>query len=436
MGLFDFFRFGASTAKRKSRVSPERETLAYPKLISLIGQNRAFGTPKPTPANLRYFSRTVYARRAINAIRQPIESMGWEIVSTINSAKQSATDAVKMCLSSPNSQDSFASLVGQLVEDILVTGAGVLEQAVSSNPARPLWVWPVDATTIRPVIKWDGRPNSVRFLQSEGYTGASIMSDLNARKLEAQDIVYVRMNASTETPYGYGALEIAYDTISWKLGAGRFAANLASNAQPQNLIYVGDATQDKIDIFRNFWRNEVEGQGQTPMLGGVTKPDVLKLHPGGDGALYLQWQEFLIREIATAFSISPMNLGIEHDVNRSTAEVTEDRDWDTAIIPMARMIESHINRDILHERLKMPHLQFRFVGLDREDEKSTAEIYREYYQNNLITPNEQRERLGMKPLKSEWANRTYADVQIAIAGAKNVSPPAADADLTHSEETS
>jgi HK97 family phage portal protein len=425
MGLLSEFRLWAA----RRRYQPERESMAYPKLISLMGQNRTLGTPKPTPTNLRYFSRTVYARRAINTIKNPVASLQWEVVpdGVKGRAVEAQAETVAMCLERPNQADHFRSLIEQLVEDALVTGAGVLEHALSPDKARPLWLWPIDATTIRPVVKWDGNPKSIRFIQGLGYTGGSILSDVNAKQLAAEDILYMRLNPSSETPYGYGPLEIAYDAISWKLGVGRYAANAASNAQPQNMIYAGEGlTEQQMLTFRAYWRNEVEGQGQTPLLSGPVKPEAIRLHAGTDDALYLDWQEFLIREIATAFDLSPQNFGVERDVNRNTSEVAEDRDWDMAIKPMARLIEAHITRDVIHDRLGMTNLKFQFVGLDREDEEATSKILKTYYECNSVTPDEIRERLGMPPLKSFWADKTYADVQVAIKaaqGAKQVDDP-------------
>jgi len=61
---------------------PKRASLAWPNL-STLGQ----ATPqanrvvyKPVPRNLRYFSRTPLARRAINAIRNPLMQIKWEII--------------------------------------------------------------------------------------------------------------------------------------------------------------------------------------------------------------------------------------------------------------------------------------------------------------------------------------------------------------------
>lgn len=424
MGIFNDIRLWAA----RRRYQPERDSLAYPKLISLMGQNRTLGTPKPTPTNLRYFSRTIYARRAINRIKDAIVALPWQVVadSKASSAQQQA-ETVAKCLDNPNLADSFRTLLEQVIEDALVTGSGVMEQAVSPDAARPIWLWPVDATTIRPVVKWDGNPKAVRFLQALGYTGGSILSEISAKQLKAEEIVYLRLNPSTESPYGYGPLEIAYDSISWKLGVGRYSANAASNAQPQNLIYPGQIqTEAEILAFRAYWRNEVEGQGQTPIIGGPNKPEVIRLHAGTDDALYLKWQEFLIREIATGFNLSPQSLGVERDVNRNTSETAEDRDWESAIKPVAQLIEAHINRDVLWARHGLYNLRFQFDGLDREDEMARADIFTKEYQSNATTPNEYRASRGLEPLKSRWADLTYADMQVAMKaaqGAKEVDDP-------------
>lgn len=412
------------------RYRPRRESLAYPKILSLMGQNRALGTPKPTPTNLRYFSRTVWARRAINVIKDQICALEWEIAPETKGRKLTAEQrAIVRCFERPNSMDSFRTLLEQFVEDALVTGAGVLEIGASSDAYRPFWLWPVDATTIRPVPKWDGNPESYRFVQAQGYVGGSIFSEASALQLRAKDILYMRLNPSSETPYGFGPLEIAYNTIAAKLGVWRFAKEAASNAQPANLIYAGQtATEEQLQSFRVYWRNEVEGQGQTPILSGSVSPEVLKLHAGSDDALYLKWQEFLIREIATAFELSPSNFGIEHDVNRSTAEVSDERDWATAIKPRVALIQETLTRNLLEERFGLP-LVFRFKGIDRDDEDARARIFERYYRNNTVTPNEERERLGMEPLKSSWADLTWADVQIAMKaaqGAKQVDDPELD----------
>jgi hypothetical protein len=70
MALLDIFK-GKRLGRR--RLEPPRDTIAFPNLIQPNGTqtSRKRLAFKPTPRNLRWFSLNPYARRAINAIKNP-----------------------------------------------------------------------------------------------------------------------------------------------------------------------------------------------------------------------------------------------------------------------------------------------------------------------------------------------------------------------------
>jgi hypothetical protein len=94
------------------------------------------------------------------------------------------------------------------------------------------------------------------------------------------------------------------------------------NGRPRFLskigLDLGAASPEMLMAFRQYWRNAVEGQGQMPIWamsesdsqGKSRGPLVHRFYPEGDAGLYLKYQEFLIREIATAFDVSPQNSGL------------------------------------------------------------------------------------------------------------------------------
>lgn len=412
------------------RKAPERDTQIYSRLMNLGSGGFQRNQPliKPTPSNLRKFAKTPYARRAINRIKNPIAMLDWEVAPKqgikLNSVLQKQIDVAVACLESPNYDDSFRTLSEQIIEDILTCGAGCYEHQIGSDPARPLWMWPVDAMSIQIYPGWSGGLNEARYFQSLGYGN---VGGMQGKQLRNDELVYIRKDPTTESPFSVGPLEIAFNTINRQLGVANYAGNMASNAQPENLLFFEGMDAPTLQSFRNYWRNDIEGQGQTPIQGGPkdSKATVLKLRGTDDSALFLKYQEFIIREIAVAFEIFALSLGLQQDVNRNTAEVAEDMDWDNTIKPLARSIQAYINRESIAGRLGFSQIEFRYVGLDREDEEATAKIYETYYKNNLTTPNEHREDLGKPPLKSAWADLVSADVEIAIKGAqgaKQVNP--------------
>lgn len=416
------------TKRGRPRNQPHRDTIAFPNLAQFgnVAQHQKL-VFKPTPRNLRYFSRTPYARRAINAIVKPIAMLDWEITPIkgieMNSELERQVEVVTQCLSRPNTDDSFRSLVEQVMEDVML-GAGAIEQQTGGDQSRPLWLWPTDGLSIQMFMDWDGKSASPRYFQTYGY--GSYQGGGQGVSLRNDELIYIRPNPSTSTPYGYGPLEIAFNSISRLLGVGEFAGNVSSNARPSILLDLGDGyTHELLAAFRQYWRNEVEGQGVTPITALSSSEaskgrgvNVQRLYPEGDKALFLEYQEFLKSEIATAFDLSPQNLGVERDVNRNTSETAEDRDWDQAIKPYADLLASHFTREAIQGSLGFSQLEFRWSGLDREDEEATARIYETYFKNNLLTPDEQRERLGLPPMEGEWGDKTYADIQIAIQAAR------------------
>lgn len=426
MAILDFLKRGRPGRKVHE---PHRDTIAFPNLIQVgnIGAQKRLAF-KPTPRNLRWFSLNPYARRAINSVKNPIAMLEWEIVPSDglhpNSELQRQIEIASYCIDHPNIDDSARTLFEQVAEDILL-GAGAIEMQLSGDPMRPLWMWPVDGLTVQIYPGWTGQnPNEARYVQLVGY-GNYVGNGLGEQiQLRNDELIYIRPNPSTATPFGHGALEIAFNTVSRILGVGEFAGNVATNSRPSIGLDLGEgATSETALAFRQYWRNEVEGQGNMPIfsMAGSEKargPSVMRFYPEGDDGLYLKYQEFLIRELATAFDVSPQNLGLERDVNRNTSETSEDRDRRQAVKPVAHLIASHLTREALHAKLGFSQLEFRFKGIEADDELNLAEVYELEYENNAITPNEYREKRGQPPLDNPFADMLNADVEIAMQAAR------------------
>ena len=429
MAWLDFLNSARRLGRR--RREPHRDTIAFPNVRqtgNITANKRVFF--KPTPRNLRWFARTPYARRALNAIKNPISQLEWEIVPLkgvdMNKELERQIETATYCFNHPNHDDSFQSLSEQLVEDVLL-GAGALEMQMSGDELRPLWLFPVDGLTIQIFPGWMPGSREARYVQIIGY-GNFVGNGLGQQvMLSDEELIYVRPNPSSATPFGVGPLEIAFNSVSRILGVGEFAGNVATNARPSIALDLGEgAGPETIAAFRSFWRDEVEGQGMMPIWGmqsvgadGKARgPAVLRLYPEGDAGLYLKYQEFLKTEIALAFDLAPQEMGVERDVNRSTADVGADRTRDQAVKPLASSIASHLTRHALHRGLGFSSLRFKYLGLDEEDELNLAEVYKLEYQNNSCSPNEYRERRGMAPSTNPFADMLYADVQIAMQAAR------------------
>src|SRR5204863_530488 len=131
----------------------------------------------------------------------------------------------------------------------------------------------------------------------------------------------------------------------------RYAGRLASNSVVEYALWLQNVTPEHHERLIRWWQDEIEGTGRVPILSVENKPEVLRFGGGTDADLRLQWQEFLLRIIADAFDLPPQSLGLERDVNRSTAAEMNDQAFRQAIVPTARLFAEYLTRDAICKRL-------------------------------------------------------------------------------------
>jgi len=374
--------------------------------------------PKPAPGHLRRFSETPVARKAINTIKDRVAMMRWRIQRKPGDAESSGRGAqndsriavLRANLESPNADDSFRSLAEQVVEDMLVCGAGAIEVQSSPDAARPLELWPVDATTIRIYAAWSGEADEPRYAQVTPW-GERV-------DLRNDELVYIRLNPRTHTPFGLGRLEVAFETIHWLLGAQDYAARLASNTVVQFALWLEQMPPSSYDKVISWWQNEIEGTGRVPIIANLpAKPEVLRFSEGSDRDLRLEWQRFLIRIIADAFDLPPLLLGLEQDVNRSTAGELVDEAFRTAVVPTARLFAEHVTREIIQRKLGWEGLEFVFEDLEVFDERAAAETDEILLRSDVLLPDEARQRRNLPPLTGGWGALSHTQRQMLIRSA-------------------
>ncbi len=402
-------------------IETARRTVPLPSILTSGAPTllRAGVMPKPTPANLRRFAETPIARRAINIVKDRVAGMQWRIeprkssyqfqVSSFKSGSHISqkkgyvvhpSDDIEERIAvltenfeQPNPEDSFRSMIEQVLEDVLVGGFGAIELDLTGDERRPLVLWPVDGASIRIKADWDGNPASPRYVQATG----QFMPNAEIT-LADEELAYIRLNPRTHTPFGLGKLEVAFETIHEFLGAHRYAARLASNTVVQYALWLQNLTPQHHERLIRWWQDEIEGTGKVPILSAESKPEVLRFGAGTDADLRLQWQEFLMRMIADAFDLPPMMLGLVNDVNRNTATTQSDDAFRTAVVPVARLIGEHLTRDVISKRLGWNDLQFVFTDVDAPNELEQAQIQQILIGCGVLTVNEVRRMKGLPPL--------------------------------------
>lgn len=386
-----------------------RKTLALPAILSPM-QFPGRLLPKPTPMNLRSFAETPVVRRAINVIKDRIAAMDWQV--RVRREVQAATvvdlekklAALRRTLEEPNATDSLRTLIEQAIEDALTGGFGAIEMEATGADERPAMLWPVDGATIRVNAKWDGEQDSPHYAQV-----MPGQMESNAVDLRDNQLMYIRMNPRSFTPFGLGPMEVAFETVNQFLSAHRFAGNLAANSVAQYALWLNEATPAQHDRLIRWWQDEIEGTGRVPLLSTEQKPEVLRFAQGTDADLRLGWQEFLIRMVANAFGLPPLLLGLESDVNRSTAAELADEAFRGAISPLAHLLAGHITRDLFAKCIGWREFEFVFNDLSARDEDTELAVQVQLLQAGVLTVNEVRAMRGLGALVKDNSERPASD---------------------------
>ena len=393
----------------------ERRTLALPAILSPLNSPGRL-LPKPTPANLRRFAETPVVRRAINIIKDRVAAMDWQVrlrrEAYAPGVRPEPGEAAARCaelrrmLEEPNPQDSFRSLIEQAIEDALTGGFGAIEMEATGDVERPAMLWAVDGASIRINGKWDGTADAPRYAQV-------LPGQMESAAVELRDdqLIYLRLNPRSFTPFGLGPLEVAFETVNQFLSAHRFAGKLAANSVAQYALWLNEATPAQHDRLIRWWQDEIEGTGRVPLISTEQKPEVLRFAQGTDADLRLQWQEFLIRMVANAFGLPPMLLGLESDVNRSTAAELADEAFRGAISPMAHLVGGHITRDLFAKCIGWREFEFVFNDLSARDEETELAVQVQLLQNGVLTVDEVRALRGYGPMPGSSQQPTAVSSQ-------------------------
>jgi hypothetical protein len=93
-----------------------------------------------------------------------------------------------------------------------------------------------------------------------------------------------------------------------------------------------------------------------------------------------------------------MLLGVASDVNRSTAGELADEAFQSAVVPVAKLLAEHITRDLFAKKLGWREFEFCFNDLESRDETEELQIQTSLLQAGVLTVDEVRSMRGLGPI--------------------------------------
>lgn len=383
-----------------SETIPNQNFVWYDRTLRNNAPRQVLSKP-PTTAQLRNFAKNGIIRRPINIIKDTISRLDYELVnvSQVDKRKYAKQRKIaKTVIDNPNIIHSRKNFINMILEDLIVLDAGVFEKTFSASQIRPLFLYPVDGSTIQFVVPYDYTDDdSARFAQQQSK---------EMKYFSAKQLAYLQRNYFTDRPQGLSPVLSAYTYIQYFLSANKRANGVASNATADFLVSLGSQVNEKQrEAFIDYFTEEIEGTGRIPIVNGSDNIDTKQIRAISKDGLYQEWQQFLMTVIAVSFGLPPQKIGVLVSNDKSTADDLDKIIMDELVKPYADIIEDAINEHVLKPLGLGQYIRFQFVYEESQKDKTakSTRINNEYLAG-YITTNEAREKAGYERMENEYCD--------------------------------
>jgi len=348
-------------------------------------------------SRLRSLANTLPAQRCIRRIANTILSMPWAIAppEEDKEKKQAIVLAKKLgkALRRPNREfthNTYGKWLKATVTEISTIGFAAIERQKGTESTQPFWLWVADGGAIHANPEW--QPNLEKVVPKFFDYGAG-----TPQGIYSENMFLVQDYANAYEIIAPSTIEVAYNMIEAWLGISKFQFTTTSNAIREYMLILEEVqNQQDLELFREYWRVEVEGEGHVPILNG--KVSVTKLGARNDEELYPRYCEYLLRMIALAFGMTPRDMNISEHDNRATAGVAADASFQDAAKPMAECLREHINGEVID--YYYPGFEFEYADIEPRNQDQEANTAKTLFDSKIISKNEARQRVGEERLEA------------------------------------
>lgn len=321
-----------------------------------------------------WYKTSEWVRGAVDIRTSQVVSAEWDIVAKDKDQPYSKRlrREIREKLETPNPMtDSFSTFLEPVVRDLVTLDAGCVEKE-RNLMGEVVHLWPVDAATIRVSITWDGsNPKEPRYYwYPDQYKPAASFRN--------EDFIYMIQHRRSETVVGLPAMETLRLTIEAELQAHEYNRRQVAGAAPDGVMDLGETfTRDQVNSFRAFFESEVAGRGAVGFIGGTKNAKWIPLRPGNREMQFLEWQVYLVRKIAVVFGLTPQDLGVTFDINKSTSETQVQISEDRGLRPLMSRVQDYITEEIVWDASyggQRNNLAFRFTSLNLKESTAKSKI--------------------------------------------------------------
>lgn len=333
MGVIDYFRRDAGTA-------PEAKASAAGPVIAYHGAGRVAWSPRDTVS----LTRTGFAGNPVGfrAVKMIAEAAAALPVILQDESRRYETHPVLELLARPNPVQGKAELLEALFGQLILTGNGYVE-AVAAEEGAPVELHVLRSDRMSVVPGADGWPVAYEYAVG----GRKHRFDVTGARVP---VCHVRSFHPQDDHYGLSAMQAAAQALDVHNSASAWAKALLDNAaRPSGAIVYGGAdgasmASDQYDRLVNELESHHMGARNAgrPMLleGG------LDWKPMGFSPSDMEFQktkEAAARDIALAFGVPPMLLGIPGEATYANYQEAHRAFFRLTVLPLATRVTAALS---------------------------------------------------------------------------------------------
>lgn len=386
-----FFNWLKPSAKTNGRFEEKNSTgslIAFHSAGNAIWSSLGVGD-----AASQAFAKNPVVYRCVRMISESTSSMPFAIVE--NRVELNEHPMLDL-LSKPNARQSGPKFMECLYGHLLISGNVYLIKVEVGDELKEIHI--LDPAKVRPILDEKGWPKAYEYTTGSLTTRYNLEEILHLALFNPSDDI----NGLSPLASANMALDIHNSASSWN------KALLDNSARPSGaLVYASTAGENLTDDQFNRLKSELE-EGYT---GATRAGRPMVLEGGLDWKAmgysprdmdFLQAKNGAAREIALAFGVPPMLLGIPGDNTYSNYQEANRAFWRQTVLPLAHKTACDIGNWLAYEFGEKISL---IPNLETVDALSSDRdgLWMRLGQADFLTDDEKREALGYLPLETENA---------------------------------
>ena len=391
--LFDRFRRAHEPAPEEAKASAAGHLTTGP-VVAWSGAGRAAWSPRDTASLTRSgFQGNPVGFRAVRLIAEAAAALPMVLQ---DAERRFEAHPVLDLMLRPNPAQGRAELLEALYAQILLSGDGYVE-AVTGGGALPVELHVLRSDRMRVVPGADGWPVAYEYV-------------VGARKHRfdmtggAQPVCHIRSFHPQDDHYGLSPMQAAATALDVHNAASRWSKALLDNAaRPSGAIVYHGADGQGVMAPDQYDRLIAEMESQHQGARNAGRPMLLEggldWKPMGFSPSDMEFQktkEAAAREIALAFGVPPMLLGIPGDATYANYQEANRALYRLTVLPLAGKVMaalSHWLSEFAGESLRLAPDLDRVSALSAEREQQWSRIGGA----DFLTDAEKRSLLGLPP---------------------------------------